>query len=322
VTLADGSTLPLEGAALKEALQYRCRPSQHDCVCRVAATYILLFSPTEGLSSLLSHARTLLSTYHKPPVPTSTIVTTGSQDALYKIMCTLLDPGQPAFLANIPATIAAAITIAAISSSSTFIPHYRIGDTVVIEAPSYPGTLSILRPLGAHIVSVPVDADGLPPQLLQVRAFTFICVWLSSRSRAAARAGRCQAAGAVVPITTTAAPSSDECYQGRRVKALCIIPNGQNPSGCTMSADRRRQVYEIAREHNVMIVEDDPYYFIQYGSYMCVHHCAATNCSIITPYACPLSSPLTSMAASSGPIPSAKCSALDSASVFSRDQRR
>ena len=57
-------------------------------------------------------------------------------------------------------------------------------------------------------------------------------------------------------------------HQGRRVKAVCIIPNGQNPSGCTMSADRRRQVYEIAREYNVMIVEDDPYYFIQYGSYM------------------------------------------------------
>lgn len=52
------------------------------------------------------------------------------------------------------------------------------------------------------------------------------------------------------------------------MKAICIIPNGQNPSGCTMSADRRRQVYEIAREYNVMIVEDDPYYFIQYGSYM------------------------------------------------------
>ena len=35
-----------------------------------------------------------------------------------------------------------------------------------------------------------------------------------------------------------------------------------------MSADRRRQVYQIARENKVMIVEDDPYYFIQYGSYM------------------------------------------------------
>ncbi len=37
-----------------------------------------------------------------------------------------------------------------------------------------------------------------------------------------------------------------------------------------MSLERRRQVYEIAREYNVMIVEDDPYYFIQYSSYLYV----------------------------------------------------
>ena len=37
-----------------------------------------------------------------------------------------------------------------------------------------------------------------------------------------------------------------------------------------MSLERRRQVYEIAREYNMMIVEDDPYYFIQYSSYLYV----------------------------------------------------
>jgi DNA-binding transcriptional MocR family regulator len=56
-----------------------------------------------------------------------------------------------------------------IACASRHQPHdMTLGDTVIIEAPSYPGTLSILRPLGAHIVSVPVDADGLPPLLLQV----------------------------------------------------------------------------------------------------------------------------------------------------------
>ncbi len=33
-----------------------------------------------------------------------------------------------------------------------------------------------------------------------------------------------------------------------------------------MGMERRRQVYAIAREANVLIVEDDPYYFLQYGS--------------------------------------------------------
>lgn len=99
VTLSDGSALQLDGAALKEALQYRWRTLTRDC--RVTVSVILLRSPTEGLPSLLSHARNLLSTYHNPPVPTSTIVTTGSQDALYKIMSTLLDPGQPAAIVSI-----------------------------------------------------------------------------------------------------------------------------------------------------------------------------------------------------------------------------
>ena len=71
-----------------------------------------------------------------------------------------------------------------------------LGDTVIIEAPSYPGTLSILRPLGAHIVSVAVDADGLRPQLLQVRALAskplFACDSLMRRSvRWPMRSSRC-----------------------------------------------------------------------------------------------------------------------------------
>jgi DNA-binding transcriptional MocR family regulator len=135
----------------------------------VTLSVIPLRSPTEGLPSLLSHARDLLSTYHNPPVPTSTIVTTGSQDALYKIMSTLLDPGQPAaFFSIIISSVTAATTTTTTTTSSSSISHHPAGDAVVIEAPSYPGTLSILRPLGAHVVSVPVDADGLPPQLLRV----------------------------------------------------------------------------------------------------------------------------------------------------------
>jgi DNA-binding transcriptional MocR family regulator len=85
-------------------------------------------------------------------------------------MSTLLDPGQPAaFFSIIISSVTAATTTTTNSSSSSSISHHPAGDAVVIEAPSYPGTLSILRPLGAHVVSVPVDADGLPPQLLRVR---------------------------------------------------------------------------------------------------------------------------------------------------------
>ena len=30
-----------------------------------------------------------------------------------------------------------------------------------------------------------------------------------------------------------------------------------------MSAERRRETYDICRRHNVLILEDDPYYFLQ-----------------------------------------------------------
>ncbi|WP_369296925.1 PLP-dependent aminotransferase family protein [uncultured Neglectibacter sp.] len=45
----------------------------------------------------------------------------------------------------------------------------------------------------------------------------------------------------------------------RNVKYLYTIPNFQNPSGITMSLEKRKQVYELCREHNVVILEDNPY---------------------------------------------------------------
>lgn len=45
----------------------------------------------------------------------------------------------------------------------------------------------------------------------------------------------------------------------RNVKYLYTIPNFQNPSGITMSLRKRKQVYELCREHNVVILEDNPY---------------------------------------------------------------
>ena len=45
---------------------------------------------------------------------------------------------------------------------------------------------------------------------------------------------------------------------------LYTIPTFQNPSGRTMSAERRRQIVELAQFHNLQIVEDDPYGLIRY----------------------------------------------------------
>ena len=43
------------------------------------------------------------------------------------------------------------------------------------------------------------------------------------------------------------------------VKMIYTIPTFQNPSGITMSLEKRKAVYEIAKENNIVIIEDNPY---------------------------------------------------------------
>jgi DNA-binding transcriptional MocR family regulator len=45
---------------------------------------------------------------------------------------------------------------------------------------------------------------------------------------------------------------------------LYTIPTFQNPSGRTLSTDRRRRVVELAAEHGVPVLEDDPYGLVRY----------------------------------------------------------
>ena len=43
------------------------------------------------------------------------------------------------------------------------------------------------------------------------------------------------------------------------VKLIYTIPNFQNPSGVTMSVEKRKAIYEIARDNGIFIIEDNPY---------------------------------------------------------------
>jgi 2-aminoadipate transaminase len=52
--------------------------------------------------------------------------------------------------------------------------------------------------------------------------------------------------------------------ENERPKLLYLLPNFQNPSGVTLSAERRRQVVELAAHHDVPIIEDDPYGQLRY----------------------------------------------------------
>jgi 2-aminoadipate transaminase len=55
-----------------------------------------------------------------------------------------------------------------------------------------------------------------------------------------------------------------ELSQGGDVSFLYTIPTFQNPSGRTLSAERRRRVVELCRAHELDVLEDDPYGLVRY----------------------------------------------------------
>ncbi len=94
------------------------------------------------------------------------------------------------------------------------------GDVVVTEQPAYPATLQALRLQQAKIVTVPVDADGLDVEHL----------------------------GTLLREGRIAAP-----------KLLYTVPTFANPTGATLSRERRVALLKLAVEYRFVIVEDDPY---------------------------------------------------------------
>ena len=97
------------------------------------------------------------------------------------------------------------------------------GARVLVEAPTYDRPLKILARLGADIVGLPMDEDGLQPETLE---------------RALA--------------------------EGEKPAFLYTIATFQNPSGRTLSAERRTRVVELARAHDLLVLEDDPYGLVRY----------------------------------------------------------
>lgn len=47
-------------------------------------------------------------------------------------------------------------------------------------------------------------------------------------------------------------------------RVLYTIPVGQNPTGATMSQQRMAEVYAAARKWDLVIIEDDAYYWLQF----------------------------------------------------------
>lgn len=61
--------------------------------------------------------------------------------------------------------------------------------------------------------------------------------------------------------------SSSKYSHLSKPKALYTIPTGQNPTGLSITNEERARIYKLAQKHDFIIIEDDPYGYIQLGDY-------------------------------------------------------
>jgi 2-aminoadipate transaminase len=92
-----------------------------------------------------------------------------------------------------------------------------------------------------------------PGDVVLVELPTYIGGTSSFYARSATLAGVAQDEDGIV------AESLAEVAARVKPKLLYVIPNFQNPSGRLMAQARRERVLEIAREHDFLVIEDDPY---------------------------------------------------------------
>ena len=153
----------------------------------------LQYGPTEGMAATAECIVEVMAAEGTVVDPADLIVTTGGQQVIDLVCKTLIDPG----------------------------------DTIVAEAPTYPGAVPTFGAYQADVVQIEMDSDGMPIDELERTL------------------DRLQA-------------------QGRRPKFIYTIPNFHNPAGVTMSLARRRRLVEVARERELLVLEDNPYGLLRY----------------------------------------------------------
>jgi DNA-binding transcriptional MocR family regulator len=93
----------------------------------------------------------------------------------------------------------------------------QIGDTILVEQPTYLGLLHTLKLHGVNAVGVPMDQEG--PNLAAL----------------------------------------EQAILQHRPRFFYTVPTFQNPTGLSMSLERRHALLELCANHGVMVVEDDIY---------------------------------------------------------------
>jgi len=96
------------------------------------------------------------------------------------------------------------------------------GDPVIVEEPGYVGGLGAIRNYEGERLAIPMDENGLRTDLLAVA--------LRKLSK-----------------------------EGRLPKFAYLVPNFQNPTGISLSLERRREMLALAGEYSFALIEDNPY---------------------------------------------------------------
>lgn len=102
------------------------------------------------------------------------------------------------------------------------------GDSILVEDYSFSSALETAKAQGVVTVPVAMDAEGLLPEALEKQLASWV---------------------------------------GPKPKLLYTICTGQNPTGSCLSTERRKKIYAIAQKYDIIIVEDEPYYFLQMEPY-------------------------------------------------------
>lgn len=109
----------------------------------------------------------------------------------------------------------------------------KTGDYILVEEYTYPTVYETGLPMGYQFATVRMDELGILPRELDL----VLTNWNEAERN------------------------------GKKPILLYTIPCGQNPSGATQPIERRHEIYAVAQKHDVYILEDDPYYFIQMPPY-------------------------------------------------------
>ena len=102
------------------------------------------------------------------------------------------------------------------------------GDNILAEQFTFSSASECARANGLNIIPVEVDLEGIVPELLEEQLRN---------------------------------------WKGAMPKLLYTIPTGQNPTGGTLSTERRLAIYKIAQKYDFIIVEDEPYYYLQMDTF-------------------------------------------------------